>query len=150
MNFHEVRFPTALSFGSTGGPQRRTEIVTLANGFEERNTPWEHSRRHYDAGIGLRSMDDVEAVIAFFEARRGQLYGFRWKDWADFKSCKPTREISAVDQDIGRGDGQNRVFKLVKTYASGRIQLCPVDPEAGEGNGQACPRRRSADGNGGL
>ena len=119
MNFHEVRFPTGLSFGSTGGPQRRTDIVTLANGFEERNTPWEHSRRHYDAGVGLRSIDDVEALIAFFEARRGQLYGFRWKDWADFKSCRPTREISALDQEIGRGDGQTRVFQLVKTYVSG-------------------------------
>ena len=119
MNFHEVRFPTALSFGSAGGPQRRTEIVTLTNGFEERNTPWEHSRRHYDAGIGLRSMDDVDAVISFFEARRGQLYGFRWKDWADFKSCKPTKDISPLDQDIGRGDGLTRVFKLTKSYISG-------------------------------
>ena len=119
MNFHEIRFPTALSFGSAGGPQRRTEIVTLANGFEERNTPWEHSRRNYDAGIGLRSMDDVEAMISFFEARRGQLYGFRWKDWSDFKSCKPTKDIGPLDQEIGRGDGQTRVFQLAKTYFSG-------------------------------
>ncbi len=119
MNFHEVRFPTALSFGSNGGPQRRTDIVTLANGFEERNTPWEHSRRHYDAGIGLRSIDDVDAVISFFEARRGQLYGFRWKDWSDFKSCKPSMDITPLDQDMGRGDGQNKTFKLVKTYFSG-------------------------------
>jgi uncharacterized protein (TIGR02217 family) len=119
MNFHEVRFPAALSFGSSGGPRRHTDIVTLANGFEERNTPWEHARRHYDAGIGLRSMDDVETLITFFEARRGQLYGFRWKDWADFKSCKPTRDTTALDQEIGRGDGQTRVFRLVKTYVSG-------------------------------
>lgn len=119
MNFHEIRFPTALSFGSTGGPQRRTEIVTLANGFEERDTPWEHSRRHYDAGIGLRSMDDVEVVIAFFEARRGQLYGFRWKDWSDYRSARPSTEITALDQDLGRGDGQTRVFTLAKTYFSG-------------------------------
>ncbi len=55
MAFHEIRFPANLSFGSTGGPERRTEIVTLANGFEERNTPWAHSRRHYDAGVGLRA-----------------------------------------------------------------------------------------------
>ena len=31
MAFHEVRFPANLSFGSVGGPERRTEIVTLAN-----------------------------------------------------------------------------------------------------------------------
>lgn len=119
MNFHEIRFPTALSFGSAGGPQRRTDIITLANGFEERNTPWEHSRRSYDAGLGLRSMDDVETLIAFFEARRGQLYGFRWKDWSDFKSCRPSSEIGPLDQEIGRGDGVTRTFRLVKTYHSG-------------------------------
>jgi uncharacterized protein (TIGR02217 family) len=116
MSFHEVRFPANLSFGSTGGPERRTEIVTLANGFEERNTPWAQSRRRYDAGLGLRSLDDVAALIEFFEARRGQMHGFRWKDWADFKSCKPSAGVTALDQMIGTGDGEATVFSLTKTY----------------------------------
>jgi uncharacterized protein (TIGR02217 family) len=119
MAFHEVRFPANLSFGSAGGPERRTEIVTLTNGFEERNTPWEHSRRRYDAGLGLRSLDDLGDVIAFFEARRGQLHGFRWKDWADYRSAAPSRAISAQDQVIGQGDGVKRTFQLSKTYVSG-------------------------------
>ena len=67
MNFHEVRFPAALSVGSTGGPERRTEIVTLSNGFEERNSPWAHSRRRYDAGLGVRSLDDLAEVVAFYD-----------------------------------------------------------------------------------
>jgi uncharacterized protein (TIGR02217 family) len=116
MSFHEIRFPIALSFGSSGGPQRRTEIVSLANGFEERNTPWEHSRRRYDAGVGLRSLRDVAAVSAFFEARRGQLHGFRWKDWADWSSSDPEEAIGATDQVIGTGGGGNRVFFLSKSY----------------------------------
>lgn len=116
MAFHEVRFPASLSFGSTGGPERRTEIVTLANGFEERNAPWAQSRRRYDAGLGLRSLDDVAALISFFEARRGQLFGFRWKDWADFKSCKPSGKVADLDQVIGTGDGEATVFPLAKTY----------------------------------
>lgn len=119
MQFHEIRFPASLSFGSVGGPERRTEVVTLANGFEERNTPWAHSRRRYDAGVGLRSLDDVEALIAFFEARRGQLIGFRWKDWADYKSSAASREIAFQDQVIGIGDGDETVFQLTKTYRSG-------------------------------
>ncbi|MCX7645471.1 MAG: DUF2460 domain-containing protein [Rhodobacteraceae bacterium] len=117
--FHEIRFPANLSFGSVGGPERRTEVVTLANGFEERNTPWAHSRRRYDAGVGLRSLDDVEALIAFFEARRGRLFGFRWKDWSDYKSCLPSRAVSFTDQVIGTGDGQTATFQLVKRYVSG-------------------------------
>ncbi|MFU8883491.1 MAG: TIGR02217 family protein [Rhodobacterales bacterium] len=119
MSFHEVRFPASLSFGSVGGPERRTDIVTLANGYEERNTPWAHSRRRYDAGVGLRSLDDMERLIAFFEARRGQMFGFRWKDWADFRSCLPSARISHDDQVIARGDGVTREFQLIKTYRSG-------------------------------
>ncbi|APX11161.1 DUF2460 domain-containing protein [Tateyamaria omphalii] len=119
MNFHEVRFPASLSFGSVGGPERRTEVVTLANGYEERNTPWAHSRRRYDAGLGMRSLDDVETLIAFFEARMGQMYGFRWKDWADFKSGSASVDPDFLDQTIATGDGVQAVFPLVKTYRSG-------------------------------
>ena len=119
MAFHEVRYPVGLSIGSSGGPERRTEIVTLVNGFEERNSPWAHSRRRYDAGAGMRSLDDFAALIAFFEARRGQLHGFRWKDWADYKTCLPSQSVSALDQEIGVGDGVTTVFQLKKTYASG-------------------------------
>ena len=121
MNFHEVRFPASLSFGSVGGPERRTDVVTLANGFEERNTPWAHSRRRYDAGLGMRSLDDVETLISFFEARRGQMYGFRWKDWSDFKSGRASAETTFGDQIIAVGDGHRTEFQLVKTYRSGEF-----------------------------
>lgn len=119
MAFHEERCPTDLSFGAVGGPERRTEIVTLANGFEERNTAWAHSRRRYDVGLGLRSMEDVELLIAFFEARRGRLHGFRWKDWADYSSALGGAAPGFSDQKIGTGDGTSRAFHLCKTYGSG-------------------------------
>lgn len=119
MNFHEIRFPENLSFGSVGGPERRTEIVTLSNGFEERNTPWVHSRRRYDAGMGMRALDDLEALIAFFEARRGKLFGFRWKDWTDYKSSVSSVDVGAMDQNLGTGDGATLGFQLAKTYLSG-------------------------------
>jgi len=119
MGFHEVRFPANLSFGSVGGPERRTEVVTLANGFEERNTPWAHSLRRYDAGVGMRSLDDIETLIAFFEARQGQLFAFRWKDWSDYKSSRASGEIGFEDQVIAIGDGLTAAFALNKSYASG-------------------------------
>lgn len=119
MSFHEVLFPAALSFGSSGGPERRTEVITLSSGFEERNTTWAHSRRSYDAGIGLRGADDIHEVIAFYEARFGKLYGFRWKDWADHRSGQPTQPVTALDQPLGVGDGATTVFQLTKTYVSG-------------------------------
>jgi len=119
MAFHEVRFPAKLSFGSVGGPERRTEIVQMTNGFEERNTPWAQSRRRYDAGLSLRSLDDIGELIAFFEARQGQLFGFRWKDWADFKSCPASATVGYEDELLGTGDGVAVAFRLSKTYASG-------------------------------
>jgi uncharacterized protein (TIGR02217 family) len=116
--FHEVRFPTAIAFGASGGPERRTEIVSLASGYEERNSRWANSRRRYNAGYGVRTLDDLHAVIAFFEERRGRLYGFRWKDRVDFQSCAPGAAVAATDQPLGEGDGDTMTFQLAKTYGS--------------------------------
>jgi uncharacterized protein (TIGR02217 family) len=119
MAFHDVRFPDDISRGARGGPERRTQIVELASGDEERNASWADSRRRYDAAYGIRRADDLAAVIAFFEARHGRLHGFRWKDWGDFKSALPSTPVTAIDQALGVGDGTTRSFQLVKRYASG-------------------------------
>jgi uncharacterized protein (TIGR02217 family) len=118
MPFHEIRFPTAISLGASGGPERRTDIVVLGSGYEERNQRWADSRRRYDAGYGVKSLGDLEAVIAFFEERRGRLHGFRWKDHADFKSCAASAAPSATDQLIGTGNGVTAAFQLVKRYGA--------------------------------
>ncbi len=125
--FHEIRFPANLSFGASGGPERRTEVVTLANGYEERNTPWAHARRRYDAGLGLSALDDLAVLIAFFEARQGQLIGFRWKDWSDYKSCLPSQDTAGPDQLIGLGDEVTTHVPAVQDLPVGRDQLYPPD-----------------------
>ena len=116
MAFHEVRLPARLAFGSTGGVERRTEVVTLASGFERRSSPWAMGRRRYLIGANLRSLADMAELTAFFEARRGQLYGFRFRDFADFASCAPGGTPAATDQMLGVGDGTRTVFALVKHY----------------------------------
>ncbi|MCE6949769.1 DUF2460 domain-containing protein [Cereibacter sphaeroides] len=119
MAFHEIRFPEAIGRGARGGPERRTQIVELASGAEERNASWANSRRRYDVAYGIRRADDLAAVVAFFEARNGRLHGFRFKDWADFKSCLPSHVPGPTDQPLGTGDGARAEFQLVKCYASG-------------------------------
>src|SRR3954469_11305405 len=114
--FHEIRFPLDVSLGSRGGPRRLTDIVTLASGREERNARWAHSLRRYDAGLGVRTLDALYAVIAFFEERRGRLYGFRFRDRIDCRSGPPSAAPSAIDQRIGTGDGATAAFQLAKTY----------------------------------
>ena len=116
MAFHETRLPARLSFGSTGGIERRTRVTTLASGFEQRSSPWAQGRRRYLIGAGLRSLDDAAALTAFFEARAGRLHGFRFKDFADFKSCAPSQAPKAADQTLGTGDGTRRAFQLRKAY----------------------------------
>ncbi|WP_289034405.1 DUF2460 domain-containing protein [uncultured Roseibium sp.] len=118
-DFDEVQFPVIVARGASGGPERRTEIVELGSGDEERNTPWADSRRRYDVGSGIRSADDLADVTAFFEARSSRLRGFRFKDWSDFKSCKPSEAISDADQFLGAADGVTTSFQLVKAYSSG-------------------------------
>jgi len=119
MAFHEVRFPDNISRGARGGPERRTQIVELASGAEERNASWANSRRRYDVAYGIRRADDLAAVVAFFEARNGRLHGFRFKDWADFKSCLPSQTPSPINQPIGTGNGSATLFQLTKRYTSG-------------------------------
>ena len=121
MSFHEIRFPTAIARGSTGGPERRTDIVVLGSGHEERNQRWADSRRTYNAGYGIKTLDDLTAVAAFFEERRGRLYGFRWRDPLDYTSCPPGMTPSATDQTIGHGDGETTMFQLTKTYGDAHL-----------------------------
>jgi len=118
-SFHDEVFPLAVSFGATGGPERRNEIVSLTSGREKRNLRFSQSRHHYDAGTGVRSLDDLHDVLSFFEARRGSLHAFRFRDPFDMKSCRPGDLPTMLDQSLGSGDGARARFALVKAYGSG-------------------------------
>jgi uncharacterized protein (TIGR02217 family) len=132
-SFHDVLFPLAVSFGATGGPERRNEIVRLMSGREKRNARSAHAMRHYDVGTGLRSVEDLYDVMQFFEARRGSLSGFRFRDPFDMRSGRPGDQPAAQDQQIGVGDGVATAFQLIKKYGVGEdAYLRPVTrPVAG-------------------
>jgi uncharacterized protein (TIGR02217 family) len=145
--FHEILFPLDIALKSAGGPERRTDVVVLGSGREERNARWAHSRRRYDAGYGVKTFDALSQVVAFFEERRGRLYGFRWRDRLDHSSAAPDVSVSATDQAIGVGDGMTERFALVKTYGSlyspyqrpivkpvaGSVRVAVAGTEAAEG-----------------
>ncbi len=114
--FHDVRLPMTLAFGASGGPERRTEIVQLASGREARNAVWAGSRRRWELAGAVRKIEDLYTLAMFFEARRGRLHGFRFRDFADNRSCAPNEEPTALDQPLGVGDGTRTTFSLVKRY----------------------------------
>lgn len=132
-SFHEVQFPLRLALGTSGGPWRRTDIVALSNGRESRNQRWRDARRRYDAGSGVRSVSDLYEVVSFFEARAGQLYGFRFTDPVDFQSCGPEETVAVTDQLLGTGDGVRKAFQLVKHYGDpgGSTERVIAKPQAG-------------------
>jgi len=116
MAFFEVRLPVDVSLGFSGGPQRRTEVIALASGREERNQRWAGSRRAWNAAYGVRRLDQLHAVLDFFEMAAGRMHGFRVRDWTDWKSCQPQKTPTALDQWLGDGDGAATQFQLGKRY----------------------------------
>ncbi|VAW03627.1 Similar to phage capsid and scaffold / Gene Transfer Agent (GTA) ORFG12 [hydrothermal vent metagenome] len=119
--FHETRLPEDISYGASGGPQFLTNVVEMASGHEQRNREWAEARNIYDIGLGLRSENDLGELLGFFRARAGRAYGFRYKDWLDYKSSAPQQNIAATDQILAMGDGATVGFQLVKTYDSGGL-----------------------------
>ncbi|MDE5062512.1 TIGR02217 family protein [Wolbachia endosymbiont of Drosophila tsacasi] len=111
MSFTEIRFPKNISYGSTGGPEFSTDVVTTHNGCEQRNINWSRARARYNIAYGVRSSEQLTELITFFHARKGKAIGFRFKDWSDF---------TVINQEIGIGDSKKMTFQLIKTYISGK------------------------------
>lgn len=122
MAFHEVRFPSNISYGSRGGPGLKTNIIETDSGAEQRISRWASARHMFNARYGIKTYEDLSEVKRFYLARRGATHGFRYKDWTDYKSTAnslKTDVTSATDQLIGLGDGTTTQFQLLKKYTSG-------------------------------
>jgi uncharacterized protein (TIGR02217 family) len=110
--FHEVRFSDNIAYGATGGPEFATTVVATGAGHEQRNVDWAEARGRWDVASGLKNQAQLDELIAFFRARKGKAYGFRFKDWTDYRA---TRQL------LGTGDGAQTQFQLVKRYPSGSV-----------------------------
>ncbi|MFN4225320.1 MAG: TIGR02217 family protein [Hyphomonas sp.] len=121
--FHEVSLPAPLALAASGGPERRVEVVPLTGGREARNAVWAGSRRRWDIGTAVTTLDGLQVLTAFFEARGGRLHGFRFRDRVDDRSCTPGAVPSMLDQVIGVGDGNRTFFELTKAYGDWRRRI---------------------------
>lgn len=107
--FHEVQFPSDISYGSSGGPEFSTDVVITHSGHEQRNANWSEARAVYNVSHAIKTKTQLDSLISFFRARQGRAYGFRFKDWSDY---------SVKAQKIGTGNGVLTQFQLVKEYVS--------------------------------
>jgi len=118
MSFHDVRFPTRISYGAVGGPLFSTTVQILNSGFEQRNINWAQARREYTVDISPSRGAEWTAVLDFFHARRGRAYGFRLKDFSDFE---------LAEQSIGTGDNSTTEFQIFKRYIDDDELAPPYD-----------------------
>ncbi|OUR76693.1 hypothetical protein A9Q83_13595 [Alphaproteobacteria bacterium 46_93_T64] len=118
MSFHDVRFPTRISYGAIGGPRFSTTVQTLNSGHEQRNINWADARREYKVDIAPSRGSEWDDLLSFFHARRGRTYGFRLKDFSDFK---------IKDGEIGVADGIERYFKIKKIYQDPYVISLPYE-----------------------
>ena len=107
--FHEVRFPLAIGIRV----ERRAGAADGYRAARLRATRSAIRAGRIRAGATMPGRACARSPIctrcsAFFEERRGRLYGFRWRDRADWKSCAPGETPGRGrpgDRDRRRRDG---------------------------------------------
>lgn len=107
IGFHEIRFPEDVSWGSSGGPVYKTQVFTSHMGYEKRNIDWSQPMMEFNAAYGVKTDDQIARVIDFFNARQGQLFGFRYKNWCNF---------NIQNAPIATGDGYSKRLPIYKFY----------------------------------
>ena len=111
----DARLEEEIERGAQGGPRFKTSIISLSSGFEKRNIQWSQARAEWNIAYGVQSDADFTSVLDTFYAARGQAFGFRFRDWADYI----VSDVLGQRQLIGTGDGVELNFQLIKTYVLG-------------------------------
>lgn len=117
--FIDELFPVTISKDAESSVAYSTTVVTAKSGRKQKNKNWEYPLNTYDVSFGIRAMQDLEEVVNFFHVAEGKANYFRFKDWADYKSCSVMLQPSSTDQVIGVGDSLQTDFQLVKNYTIG-------------------------------
>jgi uncharacterized protein (TIGR02217 family) len=111
MAFDHVEFPLMVERG-TSSLEFSTTIIPTGSGAEQRIGNWLDARVVFNAGLGVRSRQDIITLVKFFRARKGRLRGFLVKDLLDH---------SATGDALGIGNGTNKVFQLQRVYSDAVI-----------------------------
>lgn len=133
MGFHDIQFPTSISYGSSGGPGYKHQVVSLPTGAEEIVATQSLPRWRFRVSERVKSNSSASELKRFYAARGGLSNSFRFKDWLDYRSSDDGESAATdTDQEIGIGDGTTRHFQLVKEYgdAAGSVLRTITKPVA--------------------
>ena len=131
MSFVEDRFPVCPSVGAQSAPSYNVSVARMMSGAERRNRFWQYPLHRYTVSVDPRAVDEVQTVLEWWHAMGGMECGFRWIDYADYKSCRVNETPSPLDQPFTGGAASPVGYQLVKEYTVGtrtqeRVILKPV------------------------
>lgn len=110
MKFIEERLLDCISYSSSFGIEFNTKIEQIVSGQERRVALWDMPRGKFTVDYSMLTPEHGAILRGAFMACRGSLYGFRFKDWADFKVSKSSLGITK--------EGSNTI-QLTKSYSFG-------------------------------
>lgn len=114
--FHEILLQDALAYGADFGPGFKTTIVDTGAGGEQRIAQWARPRRRGTIGYKIRSRDQINALRAFYLARRGMACGFRFSDNSDRDVVnEPLANTGGLTLQLQKADVDAAGFATVRT-----------------------------------
>jgi len=135
MSFIETpRFPDQVSYGASGGPTYKTDLIEVSSGYEMRNANWSAGRGSYDVSHGVNNQSDLDVLIAMFRNCKGRAHGFRFKDWMDYTvtgSQGVFRSLSATQFQLQKHytfGSQNELRDINKPVSATVVILGGVSP----------------------
>lgn len=83
-------FPNEIAYWASGGGNWKTTVVETYGGNEYRTQAWSQQRGKWTVADAFRSQNPSSALlykslVAFYNACRGSLYAFRFKDFRDYQ-----------------------------------------------------------------
>lgn len=106
----EVQLPVEIARGAQGGPMFSTIVAAGRNATEKRIAQWVVGRRRWDISHARRDEAQADTLAAFFYARRGKLFGFRFQDPEDYQATEEVLYPTGAPY-----------VQLERTYTSGPV-----------------------------
>ena len=108
MSFDDIRFPVDISYGSSGTPSYRTDVIVLESKQELRASLDEFPTYVYDVAYGVKTTAQMASLHNFFHGRKGMARTFRYKDHLDFAGTQSALVVTG-----------SPTIQLTKRYTSG-------------------------------
>lgn len=105
-----TRLSQRVEAGFSVVPGYKTNVKQLASGMEARNAVWARPRRRWTARYGAFTPEMRAELLGLVHVVRGQLDGFLFKDWSDYK---------ALLEPLGNAPSGTTAVQLTRTYTFG-------------------------------